>query len=282
MGASKQEVESFLQSSAALAAKIAGGVGGAGVGALVAGAPGALLGAALTPVLEGQLSRLAGEFLGRQLGQRQRARAGAGALLLMCHVQEHLDQGAKLRDDGFQIADSTGRRPMDELAEHAILSMISSVDERRLAYLSRFFANLYFDTRVSRTSIATLIPFAERLTYRGMCILSVVGRRAVYTGATRSFGEPALWAPVDHIVATETFALITDSLLVSKRDDQEHHDTVLGYLDIEPAILKVSQLGGLIYDHMGLATMPPDDADLEETERSLRRISHSPSEPFSL
>jgi len=282
MTAEPENVEGFLRNGLALASKVSGGMAGAGVGLIMGGPPGALLGGALGPFLEHQFTRLAGEFVTRRLGDRQRVRAGAGTLLLASAIEEELAAGRSLRDDDFLDEDELGRRPIDEVAEQAILSMVDSVDERRLPYLSKFYASLYFDRDISRSSIPTLVNVVNSLNFRAMCILNIVGRRLVYTGHERATGEPVVWPVTDHIVAKEAFGLINSSVVVSKSDDQSHHATILGYLDIEPGILQLSSIGRIIFDKMGLADMPANSPDLLETQFSLQNIASSASEEWSI
>jgi hypothetical protein len=175
-----------------------------------------------------------------------------------------------------------GRRPIDEVAEQAILSMIESVDERRLPYLSKFYASLYFDKNISRTTIPTLVSIVNSLNFRAICILNIVGRRVVYSGQERATGEPIVWPVIDHVVAKEVFGLINSSVIVSKSDDQNHHATILGYLDVEPGILQLGSIGRIIFEKMALAQMPSDSADLLETQLSLQNIASFPSEEWSI
>jgi hypothetical protein len=278
MSATPEEVEKFLRSGSALASKIASGVAGTAIGTLILGPPGALIGAALAPVLEHHLTTLAGEFVTRQLGNRQQVRAGAGALLLTSAIHRHLEAGDSLRSDEFQNPDDTGRRPMDELAEQAVVAMVNSVEERRLPYLANFYASLYFDDSVARTSIATLVSIADSLNFRAMCILNILGRGEIYTGKERTEGEAVPWPVTDHVIAKEVFGLVGASVVVSKSDDKDYHSAVLGYLEIEPGILRLGAIGRLMFEKMGLAEMPTDLPELLETKESLVRIAMSAAE----
>jgi hypothetical protein len=277
MSATPDQVEQFWRSGTSLASKITGGVAGAVFGAVIAGPAGAIVGAALAPFLEHQLTTIAGEFITRGLGDRQKARAGAGAVLLTTAVQSHLDAGASLRGDDFLEPDDTGRSAMNELAEQAILAMVNSVEERRLPYLAKLYASVYFDEAISRSSIATLVSLADTLNFRAMCILNIVGRRVVYTGAGRDEGPSTPWPVTDHMVAKEVFGLIGESVVVSKLEREDHNLAVLEYLEVEPGRLQLGALGQLMFDKMDLASMPLSLPDLIDTEESLRRIAMSAS-----
>ena len=278
MSATPEEVEKFLRNGSTLASKVTGSVAGAAIGTIFMGPPGAIIGAALAPFFEHHLTALAGEFVTRQMGSRQQLRAGAGTLLLATAVQAKIVEGHELRKDGFDIPDETGRRPIDELAEQAIMSMVNSVEERRLPYLANLYASLYFDESISRTSIATLVAVAGSLNFRAMCILNILGKRTVYTGQERGDGIQSSWPTIDHMVAKEAFSLIGNSVIVAKSDDNEYHSSILGYMDLEPGILQLGSIGLVLYEKMGLAEMPFDLPDLLDTRESLERIALAASE----
>jgi hypothetical protein len=278
MSCTPEEVRTFLQNGGKLAAKITGGVACATIGTLIAGPPGVLIGAVLAPFLEHQLTTLAGEFVTRQLSNRQQVRAGAGALLLTSAIQTHLAAGKSLRSDEFMDQNANGRQAMDELAEQAIVAMIDSIEERRLPYLANFYASLYFDDSVPRASIATLVEIADSLNFRAMGVLSILGRRTVYTGKQRAEGDASPWPVMDHVIAKEVFGLIGASIVVARSDELDYNSAILSYLDIEPGILQLGAIGHLMFEKMDLATMPINLPELIETEACLTRISMSAAE----
>jgi hypothetical protein len=282
MSATEEEVQGFLKSGTELACKVGGGVMGAILGSAMAGPPGAVLGAALTPFLEHQLNRLSREFVGRQLGERQRSRAGAGAILLAAAVQRHLDEGKMVRGDDFDPADATGRRPMDEVAEHAIMSMISSVDERRLPYLANLYAGLYFAEEISRASVPIIVSIADALSYRSFCLLRIVADRRLYTGSARAEAEERPWPQGDHITAKEVYSLTGAGLLVVQAEGDDSLNPTLGYGDVEPGLLKLSPIGEMLVDKMVLASIPDGDPALIEAQQSLQRIASAPAASWNI
>lgn len=277
MSAEPEEVEEFVRQGGSLAVKMASSATGAIIGAAIAGPPGAILGSLVSPVLEHQLSRAFGEFVTRQLGDRQRARAAAGSLLLAANMQGRLSGGQSLRNDGFDQAGEMGGRVFDEVTEQAILDMMNSVEERRLPYLANFYSSLYFESNISRASIATFVSIVSSLNYRAMCILSIVGQSLIRTGKERVDGEPGAWCDLDHMVAKEVFNLVNASVLVNKADDATHYSATLGYTDVEPGTLQLGPIGQMVYEKMALSAMPINLPELVETQESLQRIALSPS-----
>lgn len=272
MSATDEEVASLYGRGAQLASRLIGSAGGAAAGLAIGGPPGAIIGALVAPFVTDSLERLTGEFINRQLGARQHIRAGAGLTLLEVAIKEHLSRGEKVREGEFSTADESGRRPIDEVTEQAILAMINAVDERRIPYLANFYAALYFDETISRTSIPTLSAIADGLNYRAMCILNLVGRGIFYNREFGDDGVPDQWHDIDHIVAKETFSLVSNSILVSKAADKDYYSLVSGYRAIDPATLKMSPIGNTLFHKMELVAIQSIDISLIETQQSLEHI----------
>jgi hypothetical protein len=277
MSATDEEVASFFGRSAPLASRLIGSVGGAAAGLAIGGPPGAIIGALVAPFVTNSLERLTGEFMARQLGERQHIRVGAGFTLLAAAIKKRLSSGEVPREGEFSAADESGRRPIDEVTEQAILAMINAVDERRIPYLANFYAALYFDETISRTSIPTLSAIADGLNYRAMCILNLVGGASLYNSEVGDDRVPAQWSGADHIVAKEAFSLVSSSILDSKisdkGNDKEHYLLVSGYRELNPRRLILTRIGKNLFDKMWLATILSEDPSLIETEQSLKRIS---------
>ena len=273
MSSNDKEAKAFINRGALLASRLIGSASGAAAGLVIAGPPGAMIGSLLAPFITDSLEKLTGEFINRQLGDRQYIRAGAGFTLLELAIKEHLSRGEKVQEGEFSTTDESGRRPIDEVTEQAILAMINSVDERRIPYLANFYAALYFDETISRTSIPTLSAIADGLNYRAMCILNLVGRGVFYSCVFSDDGVPDQWRDVDHIVAKEAFSLVSNSILVSKAADKGYYSLVSGYREIDPTTLKTSPIGNILFDKMGLASIKSNDTSLIETKQSFDRIS---------
>jgi hypothetical protein len=144
MSATSDEVREFFTNGAGLASKWVGNVAGAGLGLAIIGPPGAILGASISPFIEHYLNRLTGEFVKRQMGQRQTDRAAAGIILLQRAINARIEKGEPLRGEDFTSADETGRSAADELGEQAVFSIIASIEERRIPFLANFYTSLYF------------------------------------------------------------------------------------------------------------------------------------------
>ena len=132
------DLRSFFARGADIAAKITGNLVAASVGALIVGPPGMMLGAMAGPWIENGLQRLSGEFITRQLGERQLDRAAVGIVFLNSAVRKRVRDRQALRSEDFFRPDATLRSAADEVAEQAILAMIAAVDEKRIPFLANF------------------------------------------------------------------------------------------------------------------------------------------------
>ena len=180
-----------------------------------------------------------------------------------------------MRGDQFTLPDETDRSAADELGEHAILSMIASVEEKRIPFLANFYTALYFDTSIDRSSVPALIKVVDGLSYRGMCILNIVGRGQLYTGNPgREHGEAKAWPVSDHFLAKSIFDMI--GIVIQRQLDSQYDNAIIGYDEVDPALMKLGLLGDQLFDKMKLDGMSSDDPDLIETENALKRIAAAP------
>lgn len=81
--------------------EILGSTVGVAIGLLSGGPFGAIAGAASAPVLMRAFKKVCAEIYDRQIGTRQRIRAGATAGFAIVQIRAKLDAGHKIRDDGF-------------------------------------------------------------------------------------------------------------------------------------------------------------------------------------
>jgi hypothetical protein len=147
---------------------LAGNLGGAGIGLLVGGPPGAVVGAALGPTIKHTALVLYDRLHGRQ-----RVRAGATLQFVAEDVERRHANGQVPRDDGF-FEPRDGLRPeADELLEGVLLQAANSYEERKVPLLGRLYAGIAHDPTVSPATGNYLVRLASELTYRQFVALSV-------------------------------------------------------------------------------------------------------------
>lgn len=136
------------------------GVAGAGVGLAAAGPLGALIGGATAPILADVLKRF--------LSKREKSRVKRVAEIANRLIQKQIDQGSK------PTANAKNRR-MSELFEGTLLAAKEEYEEKKIPLLANLFARAPF-TNTPLDNIVQSLILAEQLSYRQLCVVSVIGR----------------------------------------------------------------------------------------------------------
>lgn len=136
------------------------GAVGAGVGVVIAGPPGAVIGAVIPPVLS--------DVLRRMLSKKERSRIEKVAELSTQMIQEKINNGVK------PTANAKGEK-IKELFEGTLLAAKDTYEEKKIPFIAQLFATAPFTNTPIENMVQSLIT-AEQLSYRQLCVLSVIGR----------------------------------------------------------------------------------------------------------
>lgn len=201
------------------------------------------------------------EVTARFLSPRERTRINAATDVATYRISSRLLSGHKLRSDGF-FDNLEGRgSPSQELLEAILLKARDSYQEKKVRHLGLFYANLVFADYVSAQTAHLLLKQLERLSYRQLCIISLVG-------AKESLDVEPLRRP-DHS---------DPELDALKREEMDLHSTDLGTTGLifgaGPWVDKLSVLGKVIYDLAGLEEIPENDTSSLEAIIELLRCSN--------
>jgi hypothetical protein len=120
-----------------------------------------------------------------------------------------------LRSDGFCEGVNNDRSPSEELLESVLLKARDSFEEKKVRHLGLFYANLVFAAHVSPQTAHQLLKLYDRLTYRQLCLIALVGERG-------TVDVEALRRP-DHLDPD------IESL---KREEMELHSTDIGTIGL--------------------------------------------------
>jgi hypothetical protein len=142
---------------------------GAAVGFLLAGPPGGIVGAAVTPIV----TRALKAAIGAGLAYRARDRAAAAALLIDGARREREGRGEKRREDGFFDARGEVRPEAEELLEGVLREAAQTYEERKVPLLAALYAGVEHDASVPGADALLLLKRASELTYRQFVALSV-------------------------------------------------------------------------------------------------------------
>jgi len=153
-------------------ADVTGSVAGAIAGLLLAGPPGAVGGAVAGPLLASVLR----EITHRILSHREDARVGGAFRAAAAGLQERLDQGDEVRDDGFFASRPDRRSDAEEIIEGVLLAAQRGHEERKVEFLGYMLANLCFESEVDANLANWTIKTAQELTWAQLVLLSAIGR----------------------------------------------------------------------------------------------------------
>ncbi len=245
---------------------LAGRVPGAVIGFVLGGPVGGAIGAGAGYLINTSLKNVGADIELRMLGPREHMRIGAAWSYAAQRVYQLLMVDREdPRDDGFfEATDRGSRSPCDELVEGVLLAAAKEYEERKVPYLGYMVGNIAFTAGIDRALAARLIREAEELTYRQLCILSLIAQKDdyewpdenAYNDQTRVTGWEQWGARRDYERAGQ------DRLgLYGGRVEQNPNMHVIGLPKfwLSPGKQKLTNDGRLTYGLMGLERMPKDD-----------------------
>lgn len=199
------------------------------------------------------------EFGGRTLSTREQSRVGGVVRYAADRISARLLSGHVLRSDGFLSYSNSQASPSEELLEAVLMRARNEYQEKKLRYLGLFFANLVFSEHASPQTAHLLLKHFERLTYRQLCMLSIVGKNGRYD--VEPLRRPSHTEP---------------ELEALKREEMDLHSNDLGNLGLlgsdGPWSDTLSTLGKVFYDLAALNELPPAErTPIEEVVDELRR-----------
>lgn len=156
------------------AADVAGSATGAALGLLFGGPPGAIIGGAAGPAFAHSLRWVLGEVAHRTLGEREKVRVGAVLAFAVEAYERRVDEGRRVRQDGFFDDVAEERAAGNEVIEGVILAAQRLHEERKLRYLGNLLAGIAFAPDVDPALANHLIRLADQLSYRQLCLLALV------------------------------------------------------------------------------------------------------------
>jgi len=242
--------------------EILGGSVGAAIGLLSGGPFGAIAGAASAPVLMRAFKKVCAEFYDRQIGTRQRIRAGATAGFAIVQIKENLDDGHEIRDDGF-FDDKCPRSSAEEIFEGVIIKSHNEHEERKARYYANIFATAAFDSRFTLESLNHFLSIAERLTYRQLCQLQIFAEPHQFEFFDGEYNLSYLqYVSFEKMaVLHEMYDLYQLRLLKCQAPGDREPDDYMSFDQIRPSWMFLSDLGENLRHLMQLQTITQQDLE---------------------
>ncbi len=250
----EQKIRGFIQPGS----EIAGNVAGAAIGLLLAGPAGAVAGAATTPIVTNMIRRVCVAIYDASCGERAKVRAGATAAHAIVQIQQRLDHGERIRDDGFFDADST-RSDADEILEGVVQRSRSEHEERKTRFYANIFANAAFDPQLTAASINHVLRVSERLTYRQLGLLECFSNSERYQLRSWHYATLKDMAGETVAVLAEVFDLLQQRLLISRVAGSEDTYLVHDPTEINPSTMQPTGFGKQLRGLLSLDTFDAED-----------------------
>ncbi len=261
MQTDEDKVKSLISMGSDITSAAAGGI----IGFLTGGPAGAAVGGPLGILIRKALS----DITNRVLSTREKIRVGATAQFAITKIKERLNSGDKLRSDGFFEEKQKGRSDAEEIFEGVLLKAKNEHEEKKTRILGNIFVNTAFSGDFSAGEANHLLRIAENLTYREMCILSLVKRRDEIRGVELRrdwLGEvnPSVnsvtidFSTEKTSVLQQAYELCNRGLMICSFS-KEDITALQTAFDIIPDELTLTIMGRKYYKIMGLDDIPEKD-----------------------
>lgn len=231
--------EKHAEKLISLGEDITGNVASTVVGFLIGGPPGAFIGAAVGPIIKTVL-KISNDFMLRTFSPREKIKIGAGYTYAVDTIRKYIENGKSPRTDGFFDARPSGTSSADEILEGALIKCKNEHEEKKMKFIGNIFANAAF-TNISVDTINRVLKIAERMTYRQICLISLVGQRDNLNFDTSTFSYRASKSGETLLVFYEVDDLY--GMIIDEGGDRK----------------ELSQVGQACFGLMGLQDVPKED-----------------------
>lgn len=199
------------------------------------------------------LKNIGQEFSKRQLAPREDFRVGKVLAIAASEIHQRLENGERLRNDGFFDRQPSGRSDAEEIAESIMLKCQREPQEKKIEYIGYLLSGIAFDSNLSPDMGHQLIKAAEELTYRQFCILKL----AVVKD---NFGLRGEDYRGQGTFATELSQVLYECLdLYHRAYINLGGEVAFGPTDVKPGSMTVQGIGGDLFNLMKLSAIPDQD-----------------------
>lgn len=246
--------------------KGAGMVGEAGGGAIVGFLFGGPLGAAagaIAPLLVTPIKEIIVDIANRYMSPREKIKVGMAAFYACSKIREHIENADKLRNDDFFEKKEMGRSDAEEIFEGILLKCKSEHEEKKTKFLSNIFANAAF-SNISFAAANIVLGVAERLTYRQICLISLIARQENFFVDTIQLRKVNLLQPDKltterHFLFHELCILGTTTHALIYYENEDKNTVVLDKRPEFEGSVKLTGIGATCYELMNLDEVPSKD-----------------------
>lgn len=228
-------------------ANLAGSSAGAAVGALVGGPAGAVIGAVSGTTLTDAFVNIGFEISNRFLGNREKERIGAVFAFAIEKVQENINNGQQIRQDGFFQQQLGERATAEEIVEGMLLAAQREHEEKKLRYYGNLLANIAFLPDVDNAQANLLIKLGESISYRQICILALFAPGRDFNLKQENYRDGNIKTAERAALLQEIYDLYSRGMLTNLSGS-----ALLSMTDITPALTRIQGTGVTLYNLMEL------------------------------
>lgn len=214
------------------------------MGGLTGTMSGALAGSIVTQILK----NLRDEFVSRHLSRKENSRVNAVIDQAQIFITQKLENGQSVREDDFFKSDGDNISSAEELLEATLVSAQREYEERKLPYLAKLYANIVFDSSISRPIANYLIKLSSEISYRQIIIIQMIGyaQKIADSLEIRENRTSGIVEGLENVaIATEIYDLYRKGIIFSKQ-------IILDVVAVNPINLELGGYGALIYNLMEL------------------------------
>jgi hypothetical protein len=233
--------------------EIASGAVGGALGFLVGGPIGAAAVGAGGVVAAKVLKNIGSEISERLLGPREKIRVGGVLAIAATEIRQRIEQGEKIRDDGFFSEKINGRSDADEAVESILLKSQREPEEKKIIYMGHLVASLAFRQEISVEMAHQISKAAEQLTYRQLCLLKLSTIKDIVKLRKGNYRGQNTCPKELYQILYEYFDLYHRGFI------NFGGEVAFGPTDIEPGNSTVQALGVDLFNLMQLNNIPNED-----------------------
>ncbi|MDO9184919.1 MAG: hypothetical protein Q7W13_02830 [Bacteroidia bacterium] len=247
-----------------IGAKVAGNVASKVIGIDSSTIEGTIAGGALGALVTETLQNIGKDMRNRYLSKKEETRIGTSFFYLLEKFKENIDNGQKVRDDNFFDKQEGDFSRNEEILEGLLLIAQKSYEEKKVRFISYFYANILFSKQINTYHANYYLKMAEGMTYRQFCLLAIYFEKEKY-GLQVDIQPPD--SAIDHYdIRAEMLSL----------NDKAHLIVDLGVTGgnvksqpFSPVIVVITEYGKLFYELFNLSQIPFEDK-LEVAEQIIQ------------
>ena len=226
---------------------------GIGIGFVLDGPVGAIAGSVSGPIISRTLRWVGQEFSSRHLSKREESRAGCVLVLAAAEICQKIENGERVRQDGFFDQDEFGRSGAEEVVENLVMKCQREPQEKKIPFMGYLLANLVFRDDISIDMAHQIIKLADELTFRQLCLLRIAAQSKTLDLRGSDYRGQGSFSNDLYQVLYECLDLYTKAFV------NFGGEVAFGPTDVHPGQMVVQGMGSDIHNLMQLWEITDDE-----------------------